>query len=73
MARQEPINALSTHSKAKVTLQFSDPLFVAGGHVSGKMELECKAERGLGIGDIMVELFAIQGVCVSLVNIPVSY
>ncbi|KAL5526614.1 hypothetical protein ACEPAF_8338 [Sanghuangporus sanghuang] len=60
MARSEPINATHAHSKAKVSLFFADSLFVAGEHVSGKMELECKAERGLGIGDIKVELFAIQ-------------
>ncbi|KAL5525827.1 hypothetical protein ACEPAG_7164 [Sanghuangporus baumii] len=60
MARSEPINATHAHSKAKVSLFFADALFVAGEHVSGKMELECKAERGLGIGDIKVELFAIQ-------------
>ena len=61
MARPEPINATFHHSKAKVTLSFSDPIFVAGDNVSGKMELECKADRGLGIADIKVELFAIQG------------
>ena len=61
MARPEPINATHAHSKAKLSLFFADSLFVAGEHVSGKMELECKAERGLGIGDIKVELFAIQG------------
>lgn len=61
MARPEPINATFQHSKAKATLSFSDPLFVAGDNISGKLELECRADRGLGIADIKVELFAIQG------------
>lgn len=61
MARPEPMNATPAHSKAKVSVYFPDPLFVAGEHVTGKVELECKAERGLGICDIKVELFAIQG------------
>ncbi|THH10040.1 hypothetical protein EW145_g1598 [Phellinidium pouzarii] len=60
MARPEPMNATPHHSKAKVSLYFPDPLFVAGELVIGKMELECRAERSLGIGDIKVELFAIQ-------------
>lgn len=61
MARPEPMNAMPRHSKAKVSLSFPDTVFVAGGYLTGKMELECKAERGLGISDIKVELFAIQG------------
>lgn len=61
MARPEPMNATPAHSKAKVSLSFSDRLYVAGEHITGKIELECKAERGLGIADIKVELFAIQG------------
>ena len=59
--RPEPMNASPYHSKVKVSLTLSDPLFVAGGHITGKMELECRAEKELGIGAIMVELFAIQG------------
>lgn len=61
MARPEPMNATPNHSKAKVSLFFSDPLFVAGQHVTGKMELECKTDRDLGINVIKAELFAIQG------------
>ncbi|KAI5119446.1 hypothetical protein M0805_008385 [Coniferiporia weirii] len=60
MARPEPMNATPHHSKVKVSLSFSEPLFVAGENVTGKMELECRAERGLGINVIKVELFAIQ-------------
>ena len=59
--RPEPMNASPYHSKVKVTLKFADTQFAAGGMVTGKAELECKAEKGLGISVIMVELFAIEG------------
>lgn len=55
------MNASPYHSKVKVTLRFADHQFAAGGMVTGKMELECKAEKGLGIGVILVELYAIEG------------
>ncbi|PIL32358.1 hypothetical protein GSI_05604 [Ganoderma sinense ZZ0214-1] len=58
--RPEPMNASPYHSKVKVTLKFADHQFAAGGMVTGKMELECKAEKGLGIGVILVELYAIE-------------
>lgn len=59
--RPEPMNASPYHSKVKVTLKFADTEFAAGGMVTGKIELECKAEKGLGINVIMVELYAIEG------------
>jgi hypothetical protein len=59
--RPEPMNASPHHSKVKVSLAFGQSLFVAGEHVSGKMEMECRADKGLGIGIIMLELFAIEG------------
>ncbi|KAF8885880.1 hypothetical protein CPB84DRAFT_1788037 [Gymnopilus junonius] len=59
-ALPEPMNSSPHHSKVKVTITLPDPTFVAGAHVSGKMEMECRADRGLGIGIMMVELFAIQ-------------
>ena len=59
--RPEPMNASPYHSKVKVTLRFADQQFPAGGMVTGKMEMECKAEKGLGIGVILVELYAIEG------------
>lgn len=34
---------------------------MAGNYVTGKLDMECRADRGLGIGILMVELFAIQG------------
>ncbi|KAI0833809.1 hypothetical protein BC628DRAFT_1414544 [Trametes gibbosa] len=58
--RPEPMNASPYHSKVRVSLKFADTQFAAGGTVTGKIELECKAEKGLGIGVIMVELYAIE-------------
>ena len=55
------MNASPYHSKVRVSLKFADTQFAAGGSVTGKVELECKAEKGLGIGVIMVELYAIEG------------
>lgn len=57
----EPMNATQTHSKVRVTASLSAPVFVAGDEVSGKMEMECKADKGLGIDTMMVELVAVQG------------
>ncbi|KAG2145339.1 uncharacterized protein EDB93DRAFT_1288354 [Suillus bovinus] len=61
-SRPVPMNASSHHSKVKVSLTLSDPIFVAGNNISGKMEVEClgDGEFGLGIGLMMVELFAVQ-------------
>src|SRR6202043_766069 len=47
--------------KVKVTLTLGQSTFVAGEHVAGKVEIECRADKGLGIGVIMVELFGIEG------------
>ena len=55
------MNASPHHSKVKVSLKLPEGTFVAGGTVTGKMEMECKSDRGLGIGVIMVELFAVEG------------
>lgn len=60
-SRPEPMNASPHHSKVKVTVVLSDTLFVAGSHITGKVELECRADKGLGIGVIVAELLAIQG------------
>ncbi|EIM90720.1 uncharacterized protein STEHIDRAFT_165243 [Stereum hirsutum FP-91666 SS1] len=59
-SRPEPMNASPNHPKVKVSITLSDPTFVAGGAVTGKMEMECKTDKGLGIGIIMVELFAVE-------------
>lgn len=55
------MNASPHHSKVRVSLKFAETRFTAGAMVTGKLELECKAEKGLGISVIMVELYAIEG------------
>ena len=62
LSKPEPMNAITNHSKVRVTLKFADPLFIAGDAVAGKIEMECRTDKGLGIVVIMVELFAIEGV-----------
>ncbi|CCM04221.1 uncharacterized protein FIBRA_06388 [Fibroporia radiculosa] len=59
-ATLEPMNASPHHAKVKVSLTLSDSMFLAGRSVTGKMEMECKADKGLGIGVIMVELVAVE-------------
>lgn len=66
-SRPEPMNASPNHPKVKVSITLSDPTFVAGGAVTGKMEMECKTDKGLGIGIIMVELFAVEGLFIFFV------
>ncbi|KAG9054821.1 hypothetical protein FS842_004040 [Serendipita sp. 407] len=56
----EPMNATETHSKVRITLGLSSQVFVAGGEISGKMELDCRTDKGLGINTMMVELVAVQ-------------
>jgi hypothetical protein len=60
-SRPEPMNATPYHPKVKVTITLSDPFYLAGDSVTGKMELESRADKGLGLGVIMVELVAIEG------------
>ncbi|KAG9316882.1 hypothetical protein JVU11DRAFT_2958 [Chiua virens] len=63
-SRPEPMNASPHHSKVKVTLTLSDPVYVSGGHISGKMQVESRADLDslVGVGVMMVELYAIQEV-----------
>ncbi|KAJ3740972.1 hypothetical protein DFH05DRAFT_1580164, partial [Lentinula detonsa] len=56
----EPMNATTHHPKVNVSLTLAEPYFVAGDYISGKMEMDCKADKGLGIGVIVIELFATQ-------------
>ncbi|KZS92003.1 hypothetical protein SISNIDRAFT_129998 [Sistotremastrum niveocremeum HHB9708] len=56
--RLEAMNASPTHSKLRVRITLSAPWFVAGGDITGKMEVECRADRMIGVGSIMVELIA---------------
>lgn len=60
------MNASPHHPKVKVTCILSDPRYVAGDFVAGKMEVECKTDKGLGIGVIIAELTAIEGQLYSL-------
>lgn len=60
-ARVDPMNAVSRHAKVKVSLKLADQEFVSGEYVAGKMDLECKTDKGLAIGVIMVELLAFEG------------
>lgn len=67
--RPEPMNASPNHSKVRVSVKFADSVVVAGGTVSGKIEMECKTDKGLGIGIVMAELFAIEGLWPSPYNL----
>lgn len=60
-SRPEPMNATTHHPKVKVSLTLGEPYFLAGEYISGKLEMDCKADQGLGVNVIMIELFAIQG------------
>jgi hypothetical protein len=55
------MNATPHHSKIKVSVTLSDPFYIAGDAITGKVELESRADKGLGLGIIMVELIAIEG------------
>ncbi|CAE7062322.1 unnamed protein product [Rhizoctonia solani] len=59
-SRQEVMNAGPHHAKIRVTANVASSVYVAGSEISGKMDVECRAERGLGLGTIMVELIAFQ-------------
>ncbi|TFY62926.1 hypothetical protein EVG20_g6532, partial [Dentipellis fragilis] len=59
-SRPEPMNASPHHPKVKTSLTFSDPYYLAGSAITGKIEVESRADKGLGLGIIMVELFAIE-------------
>ncbi|KAH7341697.1 hypothetical protein B0J17DRAFT_647560 [Rhizoctonia solani] len=58
--RQEVMNAGPHHAKIKVTANVTSAVYVAGSEISGKIDVECRAEKGLGLGTIMVELMAFQ-------------
>ncbi|KAF7307787.1 Arrestin-N domain-containing protein [Mycena kentingensis (nom. inval.)] len=65
-ARPEPMNATTHHAKVKVSIALAKPVYVAGAPITGKMEMECRADKGLGIGVMMVELYAIQAFLFSI-------
>jgi hypothetical protein len=66
---EDAMNATPSHPKVKVSLKLADPAFIAGGFVAGKMEMECRADKGLAISVMMVELFAIQGISAFAFNL----
>lgn len=55
------MNASPHHPKVKVSVRLSDPQYAAGGSIGGKLELECRADKGLALGVIRVELLGIEG------------
>lgn len=59
--RPQLMNSSPTHPKVKISMDFSDPLFVGGTHVCGQLAMECRADKGLGISGMMVELFGTEG------------
>ncbi|KAI9452519.1 hypothetical protein F5148DRAFT_1289563 [Russula earlei] len=59
-SRPEPMNATPHHSKVKLSVTLSDSFYIAGDAVTGKIELESRADKGLGLGIIMVELVAVE-------------
>ncbi|KZW03645.1 hypothetical protein EXIGLDRAFT_758985 [Exidia glandulosa HHB12029] len=58
--RLEPMNASQHHSKVKVTVETAQTVFVAGEDVKGVVHVETRADTGLGISVIQVELIAVQ-------------
>ncbi|KAH8987440.1 hypothetical protein EDB92DRAFT_1126537 [Lactarius akahatsu] len=59
-SRPEPMNATPYHSKVRLTVTLSDKFYIAGDAITGKMVLESRADMGLGLGIILVELVAIE-------------
>ena len=57
----EPMNTTSHHSKVRIGVELSSSVFVAGDEITGKMEMECRADKGLGISVMVVEFIANQG------------
>jgi hypothetical protein len=55
------MNAGPHHAKLRVTAHVPSSVYVAGSDIAGKIDVECRAEKGLGLGTIMVELMAFQG------------
>ena len=70
-SRPEPMNATPHHSKVKVSVTLSDSFYIAGSVVTGKLALESRTDKGLGLGIIMVELVAIEGRFFSLYPLTV--
>lgn len=54
------MNDSEHHPKVKVTAILGSPVFVAGGDVYGKIEIESRADTDLGLRCIFVELNAVE-------------
>ena len=67
-APTEAMNVVSNHPKLRATLRFAETLFVAGTAIAGKLEVECKADKGLAMGAVYVELFGIEGMFLSMLR-----
>jgi hypothetical protein len=61
--RAEAMNATTHHAKLGVGVRLADAFAVAGGAIAGRMEMECRADKGLGLSVLQVELFAVEGAC----------
>ncbi|KAJ9479438.1 Arrestin_C domain-containing protein [Pseudozyma hubeiensis] len=57
---QDHMNMVSKHPKVKIDVILSSSLFEAGGSISGKVELTCTTGQRLRIGQIAIELEAVE-------------
>lgn len=57
---QDHMNMVTKHPKVKVDVVLSSNVFEAGGSISGKVELTCTTSQRLRIGQIAIELEAVE-------------
>lgn len=57
---QDHMNMVTKHPKVKVDVMLSSNIFEAGGMVSGKVELTCTTSQRLRLGQIAIELEAVE-------------
>ncbi|SNX87327.1 uncharacterized protein MEPE_06037 [Melanopsichium pennsylvanicum] len=57
---QDHVNMVTKHPKVKVDVILSSNIFEAGGTISGKVELTCTTSQRLRLGQIAVELEAVE-------------
>ena len=58
--RLEAMNASQHHSKVNVGIELGARTFVAGQDITGRLTLETRADSGLGISVLQIELIAVQ-------------
>lgn len=68
-AHAHKMNESEHHPKLKVQATLGAPVFVAGGDVYGKVEIESRADTELGLRSLFVELIAVERTFSLLVNI----